>query len=167
MRIALVAAVAANGVIGSDGSVPWDYPADLNHFKRTTVGHPVIMGRRTFDDIYRQLGTALPERRNIVLTHRPERLPDDVVTVESTAKALRAAETTDVETAYVVGGGTVYEQFLPCADELILTELQTAVDGDTTFPTVEWDQWRETDRDRYEAFDIVWYERRDASSSDR
>ncbi|MBX0324439.1 dihydrofolate reductase [Halomicroarcula sp. F13] len=159
MRIALVAAVAANGVIGSEGGIPWHYPTDLQHFKETTVGHPVIMGRRTFDTIYRELGTPLPDRRNIVLTHRPESLPDGVVPVDSTAAALRAAETDDVSTTYVVGGGAVYEQFLPRADELILTEIHEAVDGDTAFPAVEWDHWHETDRERHEAFDIVWYAR--------
>ncbi|WP_135305603.1 dihydrofolate reductase [Haloarcula amylovorans] len=164
MRITLVAAVAANGVIGSDGDVPWYYPADLEHFKQTTIGHPVIMGRRTFEIVSRQLGSPLPERQNVVLTHHPASLPDDVVAVESTADAINAAEEDDISTAYVVGGGTIYEQFLPWADALVLTELDRAVNGDTTFPTVQWDKWSEIGRETYEAFDIVWYERQKESS---
>jgi len=159
MRLSLVAAVAANGVIGADGSVPWYHPEDLAHFKRTTVGHPVIMGRRTFEDIHATLGGPLPNRHNIVLTSQPGRVPERAVAVGSVEAAIEAAAATGAGTTYVIGGGTVYEQFLPDADELVLTELHEAHDGDTTFPSVDWDDWRETDRDRYEAFDVVRYTR--------
>lgn len=161
MRFVLIAAVAANGVIGDDGTVPWHYPADLRHFRRTTVGHPVIVGRRTFDDIFERLGEPLPDRRNVVLTSRPERLPDSVVGVSSREAAAEAASNSDVQRAYIAGGASVYEQFLPCADELVLTELHEAFEGDTVFPTVEWSQWREVTRDSHAAFDIVRYVRTD------
>ncbi|MBV0926360.1 dihydrofolate reductase [Halomicroarcula limicola] len=160
MALSLVAAVAANGVIGADGSVPWHYPEDLEHFKRTTVGHPVIVGRRTFETIAQELGGPLPERHNVVLTHRPESLPDSVAVVESRSDALAAAQSTGAATAYVIGGGSVYRQFLPDADELVLTELDAAYEGDTTFPSVDWSQWRVVDRDRRDAFEIVTYARR-------
>ncbi|MBX0297746.1 dihydrofolate reductase [Haloarcula nitratireducens] len=160
MELSLVAAVAANGVIGAGGSVPWHYPEDLEHFKRTTVGHPVIVGRQTFETIARELGGPLPERHNVVLTHRPESLPDSVVGVESRSDALAAARSTGAATAYVVGGGSVYRQFLSDADELVLTELDAAYEGDTTFPSVDWSQWRAVDRDRRDAFEIVTYARR-------
>jgi dihydrofolate reductase len=159
MRTALVAAVAANGIIGADGRMPWHYPEDLAHFERTTTGNPVIVGRRTFETIHQQLGTPLPERRNIVLTHRPESLPEEVVGVSSPAAAVREASATDSDTAYVAGGASVYEQFLPGADELVLTELEKAFEGDTSFPTVDWEHWRETNRDGYDEFDIVTYVR--------
>lgn len=166
MNISLVAAVAANGVIGADGDVPWHLPADLEHFKQTTLHYPVIVGRRTFETIYRQLGRPLPERENIVLTNRPESVPGDVAAVQSVEDAVRLAEQTGTETAYVVGGASVYRQFLPRADGLILTELERAYEGDTTFPAVEWEEWRETRRQRRDEFDIVWYARR-SSTPDR
>lgn len=164
MKVSLIAAVAANGVIGDDGRVPWNYPEDLSHFKQTTVGHPVIMGRRTFETIYQQLGKPLPQRHNIVLTHRPESLPEAPVPVSSQSAALREAAEASTTTAYVIGGGSVYDQFLPRSDELVLTELHASFEGDTDFPAVEWDRWRETDRDRREEFDIVTYARDDPDS---
>lgn len=166
MHLSLVAAVADNGVIGADGDVPWDYPADMEHFKRTTTGHPVIMGRRTFESIQRDIGGPLPERRNIVLTASPRRLPDDIVAVTSTAAALAEAEASTDATVYVIGGATVYEQFLPQADELLLTELTASFDGDTTFPPVDWNRWVETERTEHEYFDIVRYVRPDADPAD-
>lgn len=164
MRLALVAAVAANGVIGADGEVPWHYPADLAHFRRTTLGHPVVMGRRTFETIYRQLGEPLPERHNIVLTNRPASLPAGVVAVDSPSAALAEAEATGATTAYVVGGASVYRQFLPDADRLVLTELRESFEGDTTFPDVEWDRWEERERTPHAEFDIVTYVRAGADA---
>lgn len=163
MNLSLVAAVAANGVIGSDGEVPWHLPADLEHFKQTTRNHPVIVGRRTFDTIYRQLGEPLPERDNIVLTTRPERVPGDVETAGSVEAAVRLAEETGTETAYVIGGASVYRQLLPRADELVLSELERSYEGDTTFPSVAWDDWREMRRERHDEFDVVWYARRSST----
>jgi len=159
MRLSLVAAVAANGVIGADREMPWHYPEDLAHFRETTVGHPVIMGRRTFESIAADLGGPLPDRQSIVLTSRPESLSDTVTAVSSLSEALEAVRAHDADTAYVVGGGSVYRQFLPKADELVLTELDESYEGDTTFPTVDWDRWRVTERERYDLFDVVRYVR--------
>jgi len=159
MKLSLIAAVAANRVIGADGDVPWHYPEDLSHFKQTTIGHPVVMGRRTFESIQRELDGPLPERRNIVLTTTPQRLPDYVTAVTSTTAALAEANDSGAATTYVIGGATVYEQLLPQADELLLTELDSAFDGDTLFPTVDWSWWTETERTTHEEFDIVRYSR--------
>lgn len=159
MRVVIVAAVASNGVIGDDGGLPWHHPEDLEHFRRTTVGHPVVLGRRTFEAVRRRLGGPLPDRHNVVLTHRPGSLPEGVVAVDSPAAAVREAAATGAAVTYVAGGASVYGQFLPRADELLLTELPTAVEGDTTFPDVAWDRWREVDRDRRDAFDVVRYVR--------
>jgi dihydrofolate reductase len=159
MKLSLIAAVAANGVIGADGDVPWQYPEDLTHFKQTTTGHPVIMGRRTFESIRRDLDGPLPERLNIVLTTAPRRLPDSVTAVTSTTAALSEAEDSGASTTYIIGGATVYEQFLPQADELLLTELTAAFDGDTVFPTVDWSLWTEAERTTHTDFDIVNYTR--------
>jgi dihydrofolate reductase len=161
MRVVLVAAVAANGVIGDDGEMPWHLPADLAHFRRTTVGHPVVLGRRTFDRVRAVVGGPLPDRTNVVLTTRPGSLPahDDVVGVDSVEAALDAARATGAATAYVAGGASVYGQLLPRADAMVLSELHDAHEGDTTFPSVDRERWRETDRDPHERFDVVTYER--------
>lgn len=164
MRLSLIAAVAANGVIGADGTVPWEYPTDLQHFRRTTTGHPVIVGRRTFEAITAAVGGPLPDRDNIVLTNRPETVTDRVTTAGSVDEAVDAAARTGGRTAYVAGGGTVYEQFLPLADELLLTELDATYPGDTTFPAVTRSDWTETARERHDEFDIVRYARTEAIS---
>lgn len=165
MKLSLIAAVAANGVIGADGDVPWQYPEDLTHFKQTTTGHPVIMGRRTFESIRRDLDGPLPERLNIVLTTAPRRLPDSVTAVTSTTAALSEAEDSGASTTYIIGGATVYKQFLPQADELLLTELTAAFDGDTVFPTVDWSRWTEAERTTHTDFDIVKYTRTGVGST--
>ena len=155
--IALIAAVAENGIIGRDGEMPWHLPADLTHFKETTIGHPVIMGRRTYDSIASQIGGPLPGRTNIVLSRSEPELPDEVEVVDSITAAIEAAGNAD--TVYIIGGATVYEQFLPQADRLVLTELEAAYEGDTAFP--EWDRtaWDEVDRDQRDGFAFVTYER--------
>lgn len=159
MKLAIVVAVAENGVIGNDGSVPWHYPADLEHFKQTTIGHPVIMGRRTYESIVERLGEPLPERLNVVLSRSELDLPEGSVQAASVEAAIdiAAAEGTDV--AYVVGGADVYEQFLPRADRLVWTEVHDTVEGDTHFPDVDWERWTEVDREDHEAISFVVYER--------
>lgn len=159
MRLVMIAAVAANGVIGADGEMPWHYPADLEHFRETTTGHPVVLGRVTFEAIRDRLGGPLPDRHNVVLTSDPARFEGDATAVDSRAAAVAAAAATGAATAYVAGGASVYETFLPLADELLLTELRDAFEGDTTFPAVDWDHWTETERETHEAFDIVRYRR--------
>ncbi len=161
MDVAIVAAVAENGVIGVDGEMPWDLPADLARFKQLTVGHPVIMGRRTYEAIADRLGGPLPERTNIVLSRGDPDLPEAVVLVGSVDAALDAASETESDVAYVIGGGAVYDQFLPLADRLYLTEVEAAPAGDTRFP--EWDRgaWIEVDREPRDGFAFVEYERAD------
>ena len=158
--ITLIAAVADNGIIGRDGEMPWHLPEDLTHFKATTMGHPVIMGRRTYESISSAVGGPLPGRTNIVLSRSSPEVPEAVIVAESLDDALKAAEAAgETERVYIIGGATVYEQFLPQADQLILTELEDSYEGDTMFP--EWDRsaWIEADRDQREGFAFVTYER--------
>ncbi len=166
MRVVLVAAVAANGVIGADGEMPWHLPADLEHFRELTLGHPVVVGRRTNEAVRASLGGPLPGRTNVVLTTTPEALPNDVVAVDSVRAALDAAAATGTATAYVAGGGSVYEQFLPRADAMVLSELDESFAGDTRFPAVDCERWRETSRERYDRFDVVTYVRDDEGRAD-
>ncbi|ACV49112.1 MULTISPECIES: dihydrofolate reductase [Halomicrobium] len=161
IEIVLVAAVAENGVIGTDGELPWHYSEDLAHFKETTMGHPVVMGRRTFEGIVADLGEPLPGRTNVVLTSQRRDFPDGAVGAGSLTAAVGAARETGSETAYVVGGATVYEQFLPDADRLVLTEVHDQYEGDTYFPEVAWDDWREASRDDRGELSFVEYVRRE------
>ncbi|MGA9403112.1 dihydrofolate reductase [Haladaptatus sp.] len=157
-RLVLIAAVAENGVIGRDGGMPWHYSEDMRHFKETTMGHPVVMGRTTYESIAAQMDGPLPGRTNVVLSRSNPDLPEEVVLVHGVEEAMAEIEELD-DVAYITGGAAVYEQFLPYADEMVLTEIHESYEGDTYFP--EWDpeEWQEIERDEREAFDFVRYER--------
>ena len=158
-RVVLVAAVADNGVIGRDGGVPWHLPEDLRHFRETTTGHTLVMGRTTYDGI----GRPLPHRTTIVLTRNPDWSADGVRVARSFEDALAlAGPETDV---MVVGGHAVYEAAMPRATHQVLTEVHASPRGDTSYP--EWDraQWRETRREARDGYDFVWWER--AAPADR
>ncbi|CCQ36752.1 dihydrofolate reductase [Natronomonas moolapensis 8.8.11] len=165
MKVALVAAVAENGVIGSDGEMPWHYPADLRKFKETTMGHPVVMGRKTYESIADRLGGPLPGRTNVVLSRRDSLcLPEGAVHARDLDAAFEAAETalaSGQETAYVVGGATVYEACLDRADELVVTEIPEAPAGDTHFPEIG-HEWTEHGRERVGDVSVVTYRRTSA-----
>ncbi|MEP4890273.1 MAG: type 3 dihydrofolate reductase [Aliiglaciecola sp.] len=128
MLISMIAAMAKNRVIGADNSMPWHLPADLGHFKRTTLGKPVVMGRKTYESI----GKALPGRLNIVISRDPEYTLRDATVVPSCEDAVTAAG--EVEELMVIGGGTIYNHFLPLCHRLYLTEIDLDVEGDTYFP---------------------------------
>ena len=163
LTVALIAAVAENGVIGVDGEMPWHYPADLRHFKQTTTGHPVIMGRRTYESIVARIGGPLPGRTNIVLSRREREYDDAVCVVDSVSDALSTArEVVSLDgIVYVIGGASVYDQFLPVADRLVITEIPTEPDGDTVFPAWDADRWREIAREREGELAFVTYQRKD------
>ena len=166
LELVAIAAVADNGVIGADGGMPWHLPEDLRHFKAETMDHPVIMGRITYEGIVAGLGVPLPGRTSIVLTSRDLDVPEDVVLARDLASAVEAAEVAARERhggarrAYVAGGGTVYEQFLPAVDRLVLTEVSRKPDGDAYFPDWDRDDWLEVDREERDGFAFVEYERR-------
>ncbi|MBI2388798.1 MAG: dihydrofolate reductase [Deltaproteobacteria bacterium] len=142
-KLALVVAVARNGVIGKDGGLPWRIPEDLRHFKRVTVGHAVIMGRKTWDSI----GRPLPDRRNIVVTRRPHELavPAGVEVAGSFDEALSLARRTDDEPR-VIGGAELYRLALPCATRVFLTEVDRDVEGDAFLPPFDRSAFREAER---------------------
>lgn len=133
-EIVLVAAMGRNRVIGVDGGMPWHLPADLRHFKAVTLGHPMVMGRRTFESI----GRALPGRRNIVLSTTMGVPPAGVEVFDSFARAL---DTVDDDSVMVVGGGALYRDTLPRADRLELTLVDAEPDGDTRFPDWNRHEW--------------------------
>ncbi len=157
-RVVLVAAVADNGVIGVDGELPWHLPEDFAHFKRTTLGHVVVMGRKTFES----MGRPLPRRTNIVVTRQSDWGSEGVVTAASFAEALEEAARHDGD-VMVIGGGEIYGQALPVADEQVITEVHLSPEGDVRYPEFDRSAWREVRREAHEhdgtRFDIVWLER--------
>ena len=147
-KLALIAAVARNGVIGCGGKLPWRLPEDLQHFRRVTLGCPVIMGRKTWDSLPERF-RPLPGRRNIVLTRNPHWRAQGAQPAQSLEEALALAG--DAQTACVIGGSALYAAALPRTDELVLTEIDRDFDGDAYFPA--WDRrlFREEERARHHA----------------
>ncbi len=135
MNVSLVAAVARGGVIGRAGGLPWRLPEDMRRFRELTLGHPVIMGRRTWDSLPDRF-RPLPGRRNVVVTRNSSWQSEGAERAGSLEEALRLVS--DAERVFVIGGGELYAAALPLADELLLTEIDLEVVGDTVFPT--WDR---------------------------
>ena len=150
MTIILIAAVGRNGVIGRDNDLPWRIREDLQHFKALTLGHTLVMGRKTYDSI----GRPLPGRRTVVVTRQPDWSADGVEVVHTLEEALKY----DGD-LYVAGGGEIYLQALPYADRLELTEVDQSPTGDVTFPEITPTDWTETARDHHDGFTFVSYRR--------
>jgi len=144
LRISLVVAISRNLVIGRDNKLPWRLPADLAFFKRVTMGHPMIMGRRTFESI----GKPLPGRLNIVVTHQAAFEAQGCVVVHSMGEAYAAAG--NAEEVCVIGGSAIFAEALPIADRIYLTEVDADVEGDTFFPEFDRSLWVETELERHE-----------------
>ena len=140
MKISMVVAMDARGVIGRDNGLPWHLPADLQHFKRTTMGKPILMGRKTHESI----GRPLPGRTNIVITRDSGYQADGCVVVHSIDAALEAAG--DQDEIMVIGGAEFYRQVLPRTDTIYLTRIHESFDGDTRFPDLNAADWREVER---------------------
>lgn len=162
--LTLIVARAHNGVIGRDNELPWRLPEDLAFFKRTTMGAPIVMGRKTHESI----GRALPGRRNIVVTRDGSKRFPGCDTATSLDEALAIAEQDHAPEAFLIGGAQLYEQGLALAHKLVVTEIAADFAGDATFPAPDPSRWRETSRDTLHAnppnnfdFAFVTYERRD------
>ena len=156
-RVYLVAAVAANGIIGANGQLPWSLPADLKHFKRLTMGHPIIMGRRTWES----LKGPLPGRDNIVVTRQAGYDAPGAAVASSLEAALELFIGEPV--AFVIGGHQLFAESLPIAAGLVMTEIYRDYAGDTTFPDYDRSRWKESQREQPVAvdgtkFDFVLYE---------
>jgi dihydrofolate reductase len=137
MRLSLVVAMARNRVIGRDNALPWRLPADLAHFRKVTMGHPIVMGRKTFESI----GKPLAGRKNIVITHNRALAAPGCVVVGSLDEAWKAAG--DADEVCVIGGTTLFRETLPLADVIHLTEVEADVEGDTFFPEFDRSEWHE------------------------
>lgn len=142
VAVAIIAAVAENGVIGNGNAIPWRLPGDFAHFKRMTIGKPLIMGRKTFESI----GRPLPGRTNIVITRQELYQPDGVIVISSLEAALDHAQEiakADRANEVMIGGGAeIYRQALPFADRMYITQVGLEPEGDVYFPPIDFDQWK-------------------------
>ncbi|MCC5821875.1 MAG: dihydrofolate reductase [Phycisphaerales bacterium] len=173
--IVLIAAASENNIIGRDGGLPWRLPDDLRHFKRETLGRPVVMGRKTFDELFQE---PLKGRPNIIISRTmPPRPPTEGVIVARSldeaielAKPLlaaaRAADPSIPDEICIIGGGEIYRQALPIATHITLTRVHAQVEGDTTFPDFDRAEWTLDRHEHHEAdarhahpFTIEWWSR--------
>jgi dihydrofolate reductase len=141
-HLTIIVATDTQRGIGINNQLPWRLPEDLAFFKRTTSGHPIIMGRKTFDSI----GRPLPNRRNIVITRNPEWRHDGVEAVTSLDEAAKLVGDTE---AFIIGGAQIYVEALPHCDRLIVTEIGKSFNCDAFFPQIDLAQWKEVSRERY------------------
>ena len=157
MEKIIIAAMARNGVIGRNNKMPWHIPEELRFFKQTTMGHPMIMGRKTFDS----LGAPLPGRRHLVLSRRADYAPDGAETVASLDKAF--ALCAGAEKVFIIGGAQIFHLALPLVDTLLLTLLDREVDGDVFFPRFSAEEFVLVEEHRHEGgsepFTIATYRR--------
>lgn len=169
MKIAIIAAVGRNRAIGRDNRLPWSIPEDLAHFKKLTMGHPVIMGRKTYESLPHG---ALPGRRNIVVSKTLPFLPDAEVydslelAIEACANRQEGADAPSPKTGeapipFIIGGASIYQQALPMATELFLTLVEDCpADADAFFPIISPQQWTETKKEKHQGFSFITYRSR-------
>jgi dihydrofolate reductase len=157
--ISIIVAASTNNVIGVQGALPWKISDDLKRFKKLTMGKPIVMGRLTWESI----GRPLPGRQNIVITRQPDFLAEGCDVVDSPAAALRIAG--DVEEIMIIGGGQIYDLFLPKAGRLHVTRVHTELEGDAFFPVIDANHWQLVDREAFAAseanefaFEFMTYE---------
>jgi dihydrofolate reductase len=158
-RLTIVVAIDRQRGIGINNALPWHLPEDLAHFKRTTSGHPIIMGRKTFESI----GRPLPNRRNIVITRNRDWHHEGAETVGSLEEALKLLDGAE---GYIIGGAQIFTEAMPVTDRLIVTEIDHTFPCDTFFPEIDKSVWQEMARESHHSeqqgyrYDFVTYERR-------
>ncbi len=146
MRLNIMVARARNGVIGRNGELPWHLSSDLRRFKEITLGHPILMGRRTHESI----GRPLPGRNNLVVSRQRDYAPDGVQVVPSIGQGMMLAAALGAEELFIIGGAEVYAEALPQADRLYITEVHAEVEGDVLWPPHNEAEWKEVERDERE-----------------
>jgi dihydrofolate reductase len=151
IKLSVIVAVAENRVVGKNNALPWHLSEDLQYFKRTTLGKPIVMGRKTFESI----GRPLPGRTNIVVSRNPDYFAEGIKIVSSLEQALQLAQDIalidDTRELMVIGGAAVYAAAIPVADRLYVTEIHAAVEGDAYLPSIKWSNWVESSRERHRA----------------
>ncbi len=153
MDIGIVVAIANNGIIGNHGKLPWHISEDLKHFKKLTLGNPIIMGRKTYESI----GHPLDGRKNIVLSSNSI---ENVDTAHSIDEAITIANHTNSPHAYIIGGASVYRESIKFANFMEITEVHRNIDGDIYFPDIDFSSWVETKREDKIEYSFVSYKRK-------
>jgi dihydrofolate reductase len=163
MKISLIVAASENNVIGAKGGLPWHLPNDFARMKQLTMGHPIIMGRKTHESI----GRVLPGRRNIVITRKQGMQIAGCDVVASLPQAFGVARQDKSDEVFIFGGGEIFRDALPQADRVYMTRVHAKIAGDTTFPELPANEWKEVSRERHEpdathahAYSFIDYERR-------
>lgn len=151
-EIIVIAAVAENNVIGKDGDIPWKISEDFRHFKKETMGHPCIMGDKTYESLPGE-ARPLPGRENIVLTFDKDYNPGGVTILHDFEKAIEYCKENKEERAFITGGGTIYKLGLEVADTLELTRVHKNYEGDVFFPEVNFDEWKLIKKEKKEGVD--------------
>jgi dihydrofolate reductase len=159
LRIIIIVAVATNGVIGrANGEMPWHVKEDFQHFKKTTMGFPIIMGRKSFES----LGKPLKGRENIVVTHNANLNYDfdDVIIVHSLNEAIEHCKSLNKEKIFITGGGEIYKQSISLADEMIISHMKFEAEGEVKFPDIDMNEWYIDSKDNRDQFEIITYKRK-------
>lgn len=166
MIISMIAALSKNRVIGKNNDLPWKLPDDMKFFMETTKGHHAIMGRKNYDSIPQKF-KPLPDRTNIVVTRQKNFRATGCIVVDSFEKGLAIAKENKENETFIIGGAEIYRLGLPYANRLILTEIDAVIEGDTYFPPLDYDQWKETSRQHHAKderhaypFDFVVYDKK-------
>lgn len=160
MRIIIISAIAENGVIGTaKGEMPWHVKEEFTHFKSTTLGSPIIMGRKTFET----LGKPLKGRLNIIVTHSESFNVADTITKNSLLSAVDYCNKEKYEKIYIIGGREIYTQAIPLADEMILSFMKFTAEGEIHFPKYNEDEWSRAEEKDYEQFSVVHFVRKGRS----
>jgi dihydrofolate reductase len=166
MIVSLIAALARNRVIGKNNDLPWRLPDDMQFFMRTTRGHHVIMGRKNYESIPEKF-RPLPHRTNVIVTRQSDYRAPGCTVVHSVEEALKLARKDGEKEVFIIGGAEIYRASLPYADRMYLTEIDAEIEGDTFFPEIDKNEWKEVSRQHHPAddrhafaFDFVLYERK-------
>lgn len=160
MKTVIIAAMTEDRVIGDEGEIPWNLPKDQQHFFDKTVGHPVIMGRKTFENIVDKLGGPLEDRFNIVMSESESYDLPNTVTARNKEAALEAAKDDEAEKVFIAGGESIYEEFIEDADEMILSWVLEPHEGNSVFPDFSGQEWQSFTTAVYQGFTVKEYERR-------
>lgn len=145
MKISLVVAMSENRVIGVDNHLPWHIPEDLKRFKKITSGHPIIMGRKTYESI----GRPLPNRTNIIISRNKDFRAEGTITCHSLEEAIKwASQASGNDEIFIIGGGEIFKQALPIADRIYLTTVHWPYEGDAFFPEIKMDSYKETAKEQ-------------------
>lgn len=156
--IAIIAAVAENGVIGQNNKLPWHLPDDLKHFKNLTTGRVVIMGRKTYESIVHGLGGPLPNRKNIIISRQTNyKAAPGVDVFYNLKEAVKANQSNDV---FIIGGGEIYKEGVNYADTMYITHIHKVYEGDAHFPKIDMSQWKKVEEDEREGFSFATYKRK-------